>query len=90
MPSPMMTCGHEANGVRVVSDGEDIPACVICSCTEVAESEPNLEGRMARCGGAQLRKKCRGPIPSAKGLAFFGHRPDAEFDSYYCGCDGWD
>ena len=31
-----------------------------------------------------------GEQPSANPLPFFRPRPDAEFDSYYCGCYGWD
>ena len=87
----MMACGHTAQAV----DAEGRPACAICvgrkpEARRVADSPPDLTGREARCGGAQLRKRCRGPVPSATGLAFFGHRPDAKFDTYYCGCDGWD
>lgn len=24
------------------------------------------------------------------GLAFFKHKPDRDFDEFYCGCHGWD
>lgn len=87
----MMECGHAAQA----EDSEGEPVCAICvgrkpEARMVAKSEPDLTGRMATCGGAQLRRKCRGPVPSATGLAFFGHRPAAETDTFYCGCDGWD
>lgn len=49
MNSPMMTCGHTANATHHRKDGVDEPACVICSCYEVAHAPPVLEGRMARC-----------------------------------------
>lgn len=46
---PMMTCGHAANGVRVMPEGDRIPSCVICSNTEVAANPPDLTTRLARC-----------------------------------------
>lgn len=87
---PMMACGHKANGVRMMPEGQDdIPSCVICSCTEVAEEKPNLEGRMARC--QYYKTRCHNERPSTdRGLAFFAHKPDSEYDEYYCGCYGWD
>jgi hypothetical protein len=27
---------------------------------------------------------------SSSSLPFFEHRPDADFDKFYCGCHGWD
>jgi hypothetical protein len=46
-----MKCGHAANsmGKPAHHTGEAIPACVICDCFEVAEKQPSLEGRRARC-----------------------------------------
>ena len=29
-------------------------------------------------------------VPSSSDLWFFEHRPDEEYDLYYCGCWGWD
>lgn len=120
----MMACGHSQNAVAK-REGGNIPACVICGTTQVAEA-PNLEGRMAKCS-------CGSKVPSQMSLAFFefkgegSHRglttciecsgaevlhrelnpvtgrpgtktdhafvPNVagwEFDSYYCGCYGWD
>jgi len=82
MASKMMTCGHAANAKRW-AEGTWVDCCGICSCVEVAET-PDLTGRVAKCsyGGK--------PVPSSTDLAFFKHRPDQEFDEYYCGCFGWD
>ena len=100
---PLMKCGHSANG-RNSKTGR--PVCVICAgLTPDAEIEvetPSLEGRTARCAyyGARPYKnecpKCRGrerckcEEQSSSNLAFFEYRPDAEYDSFYCGCSGWD
>ena len=80
----MMKCGHAANATR---GGK--PVCVICygispGADEVDESPPDLTGRVAKC------TSCSRTAPSRTSLAFFAHRPDAEMDSYYCGCWGWD
>lgn len=79
----MMKCGHAAQGVN----GHGEPVCVSCAgivpgANEIA-SAPNLEGRKAKCCS-------REPVASSVNLAFFGHDPSKEFDSYYCGCKGWD
>lgn len=80
MTTPMMTCGHAANAT---SNGS--PACAICGTVTVATEAPDLTGREARC-------YCGSVASSEKReyLAFFSHRPGAEFDEYYCGCRGWD
>lgn len=78
MEKPMMKCGHTANAV---SGGK--PICVICGCTEIAE-QPNLKGRKARCS------YCDRECDSSTALPFFEHKPESEFDEYYCGCWGWD
>ena len=80
---PMMKCGHTANSYKIVKD-KKIPGCVICNCFEVAESKPSLEGRTACC------TECNNTVPSSWDLPFFRYREDAQFDSYYCGCHGWD
>ena len=84
--------------------GDPIPACVICECFEVAEIQPDFTGRKARCSyyGKSTRKNecgvcsknedriCRCERDSdPKRLAFFGRRPDKEFDEFYCGCQSW-
>jgi hypothetical protein len=82
-PTPMMACGHAANAVM-----GDKPVCVICyGITEGADvvvSAPDLEGRTAKC------TTCGATEASSTSLPFFRHYPEAEFDSYYSGCRGWD
>ena len=84
MDKPMMGCGHSANA----TDAAGHPVCVICygivkGATEVV-GRPVLEGRRAKC------PYCKGTTPSSTELPFFEHCPSKEFDSYYCGCRGWD
>lgn len=104
MDTPMMKCGHAANGTTSRMGGIDydppIPACVICSCHEQVPT-PDMTGRKARCGyfGKPTRKNecsickdiCRCERDSDPGqLAFFKHCPDKPFDDFYCGCHSWD
>lgn len=49
------------------------------------ESNDALDGRIARCCYGCGRNR-----PSAPSLPFFEYRPDKDYDSYYCGCYGWD
>lgn len=93
---PMMKCGHRANAIQSDPVG---PCCAICMCTEIDENPPNLKGRIARCsyfgkratgrnGHGQI---CKSEAPSdSPNLAFFAHRPERQFDEFYCGCWGWD
>jgi hypothetical protein len=85
--SILMKCGHSDNAKRVLNNGEQIPACVICGCTEVAETPIDLTGRKARC--TYYGSKCHSEIDSRLNLAFFNHKPDSKYDEYYCGCWGW-
>jgi hypothetical protein len=93
----MMKCGHAANSWLRLANGDKVPACVICAgivdgAYEVAESEPDLTGRLMRCGYTRRRDGSPhpGPVPSSTSAAFFEYKPDAEFDAFYCGCWGWD
>ena len=85
--TPMMGCGHAANSIRILPDGTEAPACVICfgihEGAEMIVPTSDLTGRMARCGS-------HGEVSSSTRLAFFRHQPDQPFDSYYCGHAGWD
>lgn len=87
---PMMACGHRANGEELTDDGP-IACCVICAHRDrtdyrtVAENPPDLSERKARCGSCRTLASSENPA-----LAFFSYRPDHEFDSFYCGCRGWD
>lgn len=76
----LMKCGHK--GYAQTSDG--LPYCVMCMCGEPAEEEPTLENREATCIYCRKKEKSKLSLP------FFQHRPNKEFDQYYCGCKGWD
>ncbi len=76
----LMKCGHIANGTTM--DGK--PYCVICNCYDVSNEKPNLENRKAKC------KMCGKEVESDYSLPFFESKPDKDYDSYYCGCGGWD
>lgn len=96
MSRPMMACGCTADGTTNRTDGVDhepIPTCTLHHCAEQVP-DPDLTGRIAKCSersGGKLRQHPDGaPVPSVMTLPFFRHRPDAETDSYYCGCWGWD
>jgi hypothetical protein len=95
MDTPMMKCGHSANGVHRKKDGTSQPACVICAgihagALEIATEKPDFTGRVAKCSYNNPRGKCKSEVPSSSELAFFESRPTEEFDRYYCGCFGWD
>lgn len=84
MSKPMMKCGHAANA----TNGEGKPVCVICigikpGAIEV-DTTPSLAGRQAQC--VYDKTIC----PSDSELPFFESTPDKPFDSFYCGCRGWD
>lgn len=85
MDSPLMKCGHTANAV---SNGK--PCCAICfgideGATEIADTVPDLTGRKAKCFYG-----CGKIADSSYSLPFFEYKPNSEYDSYYCGCEGWD
>lgn len=75
----IMKCGHAPNSNR---GNPPVPACVICDCVEPADETPNLADRAARC------IYCKKETPSDLSLAFF--RSGSDYDTYYCGCKGWD
>lgn len=77
----MMKCGHSSNGQQILSNGDKIPCCCICDCTEIVDT-PNLSERKARC-------RCGKLVESSTNLAFFKQQSDKDYDSFYCGCRGW-
>lgn len=92
----MMKCGHSANANRVLLGGERVPSCAICAGltpnAEIVIETPDLTGRKARCsyfGSSHGGKTCDGEVDSSPDCAFFEHKPDAEYDRFYCGCWGW-
>lgn len=83
--SVLMQCGHTASGTT--SNGD--PSCIICTgltslAEMVADVQPSVEGRTARCGN------CKGTTKSSFSLPFFSYRPNSDTDGYYCGCRGWE
>jgi hypothetical protein len=77
----MMKCRHSANATC-----QGRPCCAICAGftpdAEIVVEAPILDGRKAKCG-------CGKTVPSSTDLAFFRHYPNAAYDTYYCGCAGW-
>lgn len=47
-------------------------------------ADERLDGRMAKCSD------CGKIEPSKPSMPFFSYREDKEYDSFYCGCFGWD
>lgn len=96
MPGPLMECGHSAQGV----DDNGNPVCVVCvgidpGARMVHTDPPDLSSRLMRCSylRGQNGQPCdarTNPRPSDTRAAFFAHKPDQEFDEFYCGCWGWD
>ena len=82
----IMRCGHSANSTKQIAVDDEIPYCVICDCDEIVGEVDNftLQGRKAKCS------YCDKIVDSDFGLPFFENRPTKEYDSYYCGCEGWD
>lgn len=76
--TPMMTCGHAANAVRVLN-GVSRPACAICGTDSVLNVAPDLAGRIARCSS------CGREAPSDKDkLAFFEYTGAGSRDTERC------
>lgn len=89
MSKRILNCGHSENSST--NTGE--PSCAICfgiHDTSVAEIQPSLDGRTAKCAYNNPHGKCKSEKPSDTNLAFFEYQPNKEFDMYYCGCYGWD
>mgnify|MGYP007049958236 FL=1 len=76
----LMDCGH------VVYTQKDYqkPYCAICDCAKVLSKEPDLHGRIAKCCYCSREKASNFSLP------FFKYNEGKEYDSYYCGCEGWD
>jgi hypothetical protein len=79
---PMMKCGCAAQSVCRSKGGKTfdppIPSCVIHDCIDVADSPPNLEGRMARCA---YKPHGHADRPSSLDLPFFEFRGEGSSDA---------
>lgn len=80
-----MTCGHTANS-KIWYNNEQHPYCAICGCSTTLNdfNKVDFTKRKMKCSQCGLT---RTSIPTE---AFFKYQPDKEYDSFYCGCDGWD
>lgn len=82
----LMKCGHYSTAKTKNRQ----PYCLICDCCESSEVKDlkKLTNRLAKCW-------CCGKIrESSCDLPFFEPKekfnPKSDYDSYYCGCGGWD
>lgn len=75
----IMKCGCVANATY---NGK--PYCFTHDCDQVEKNFPDLSNRIAKCS------MCNNHEKSSENLPFFRHRPDCDFDDYYCGCGGWE
>lgn len=81
-----LACGCLSNAI----DQDNNPACSThdgLMDTSPAEL-PDLMDRKAVC--TQHKFTPKKVVDSVITLPFFQYRPDMQFDSYYCGCWGWD
>ncbi len=49
-----------------------------------------VDRMMSGCDACRKTKVCKCEQPSSLDLAFFKHEPTKPFDTYFCGCMGWD
>lgn len=88
----LMECGHVASA----HDTAGHPYCAACLgiyrgahvVVKQVEGTEGLEGRKAQCyghKGGEIKL-----VDSKWGLPFFRYMPHEQYDSYYCGCWGWD
>jgi hypothetical protein len=79
MSNVLMSCGCTTPLTKQATGN---PACMWHPEAEPVPM-PDLFGRVARCG-------CGEQKPSSPKLAFFELHPKHNFDTYYCGHDGWE
>lgn len=79
-----MKCGHSPNSTIFIN-GEWRAYCAICDCDEVVPiTDSDTKNKEMKCS-------CCGRIlPSNNQAAFFKFEPNQKYDSFYCGCQGWD
>jgi hypothetical protein len=86
-------CNHESFSgptPAMIEDGDWRAVCNDCFTTfrvalcdyRKTHGQPNAYG--------QRLPFASGPVISSNSLPFFQPRPDEDFDTYYCGCRGWD
>ncbi len=81
----LMKCGHIAMG----EDNKDgSPVCPLCyglikGADKIQGELPDLTEKVSKCS------MCGKKTDSSYDLPFFKYNEDT-FDTYYCGCMGWD
>ena len=92
MSDILMKCGCVSTGVCTARNGikydPPIPICITHDCSVIEENKPSLSGRKSRC--SYYGSHCHSEFDSSYNLAFFKYKPESAFDTYYCGCFGWD
>lgn len=78
-----LECGCTVMSHIIDPDGTKRPYCAIHDCSKIADKKPDLTGRIARCF------QCGNERPSSFNIAFFSYNENSKYDSYYCGCRGW-
>lgn len=71
----LFKCGHSIMGNGI--------SCPMCGCSEKIDCD-SLVGRKAKCS------QCGDIVDSNYDLPFFFYAKDKPYDSYYCGCKGFD
>lgn len=85
MEKIMLKCKCMANMLREMPNGDRIPTCIHGTLEQI--ETPDLSKRKARCS---YYSSCKQEVSSMGNLAFFEYKPHKDYDSYYCGCWGWD
>lgn len=83
---PYMKCGHFTTARDARTGRYVCPICVgfTLDAEIVEDNLPDLTGRKAMC------PYCKTIVDSSFDLPFFNYLPDKKYDSFYCGCRGWD
>lgn len=57
----------------------------------IVAQQSNLSAKETKGWKAEKRSAVMAEaVDSSWDLAFFQHKPNEEYDEYYCGCYGWD
>lgn len=84
----LMRCGCVATATDTQTGR---PVCVVHAGltpdADIPAEAPDLTGRRARCA---YYSGCGVERDSSLDLAFFEYHPEQPYDTFYCGCHGWD
>ena len=92
-PDEIYNCTHKkltGPTPAMMEDGDWRGVCTDClKAVRMAICDyARMHGRPTAYG--QVLPFAKNPVASTDRLAFRRLRPDEEFDTYYCGCRGWD